>query len=64
MSDISSKPSEPNEFRTREYEDPHYHDEDEVTPVADDNVSSQRKPHTKTGKATPLRPIFRHRFEE
>ncbi len=64
MSDISGPPSEPNKFRTKEYEDPHYHDEDDVAPVTDDEVPGHRKPGTKGGKTPPRRPIFRRRFEE
>jgi hypothetical protein len=60
MSDSPQTPKLPKPHLPEEYEDPHYHDDDEVAPIQDD------EPHT-GGKVPPrrkwtYRPL--RRFEE
>jgi hypothetical protein len=58
MNENSGTPDEPRQYRQKEYQDPHYHDEDEVSPVEDDrqprgsNLPRRRKP---TRKLPPRR---------
>jgi hypothetical protein len=42
--EIPEKPVEPEHFRKREYEDPHYHDDDEVLPPDDEAGRGHRLP--------------------
>ena len=52
MSDSPHPPRMPNQRLSKEYEDPHYHDEDETAPVESDeprrshhgNIAPRRKP--------------------
>lgn len=60
MSDSSHIPETPKQRRYTEYEDPHYHDEDEAVPIEDDEPHRVRKP------APRRQPLYRprRRFEE
>jgi hypothetical protein len=64
MSETSGAPMEPNEFRHKEYEDPHYHDEDDVNPVVDDDHHGPRKTGARSKKPQAQRRVIRRRFEE
>jgi hypothetical protein len=45
------KPTDmPRQRHTREYEDPHFHDEDEVAPVEDGEARGPRTPRSPTRK--------------
>ena len=47
-------PHEPLRQRAgKEYEDPHFHDEDEVSPVPDDNSAHRPRTPPKTSKLPP-----------
>lgn len=57
MSDSPQNPRTPNPRLNKEYEDPHYHDEDEAAPVEDDE--QRRASHA---KPSPRRkPVYRPR---
>lgn len=55
---------QPNPRLEKEYEDPHYHDEDEVAPVVNDDQLPHG--HLLAGKRKPARrlPPPRRRFQE
>jgi hypothetical protein len=63
MNETSGAPNEPKKFRHKEYEDPHYHDDDEVAQVSDDDRGGDRKAPGKNGKSL-RRPTIRRRFED
>lgn len=44
MSDSPHTPETPKQRRYREFDDPHYHDEDEVTPVENDEHHGAPRP--------------------
>jgi hypothetical protein len=57
MSDSPQTPRPPNQRLNKEYEDPHYHDEDETAPLDDGEQSRDSR-----GKSTPRRkPVYRPR---
>jgi hypothetical protein len=57
MSDSPQTPQTPNQRLNKEYEDPHYHDEDEAAPLEDDGPRGNGH-----GKAAPHRkPVYRPR---
>jgi hypothetical protein len=57
MNDSPQTPRTPNQRLNKEYEDPHYHDEDETAPI-DDN--EQHRSHH--GNVAPRRkPVYRPR---
>lgn len=61
MNDTPHPPETPKQRLVKEYEDPHFHDDDEVAPVADD------EPHGVGAKPPPRRkPAYRppRRFYE
>ena len=62
MNETSGAPDEPKKFRHKEYQDPHYHDDDEVSQVPDDDRSTRKSPG-KTSKFTLRRPPLRRRFD-
>jgi hypothetical protein len=53
MDNSPDTPSEPKPRLTREYEDPHYHDEDEIAPVED----GEHRPTKPAGNRKPARRI-------
>ena len=56
MSDAPQTPESPKHRLDKEYEDPHYHDEDEVAPVEDAD------PHAGNAKHSARRkPVYRPR---
>jgi hypothetical protein len=57
MNDSSQTPRIPNQRLNKEYEDPHYHDEDETAPVEDDEQN--RITHGKS--STRRKPLYRPR---
>jgi hypothetical protein len=63
MNETSGVPDEPKKFWHKEYEDPHYHDDDEVAQVPDESRSG-RKPPARDPKSVLRRPTMRRRFEE
>jgi hypothetical protein len=52
MGNTPETPSDPRERLIKEYEDPHYHDEDEIAPVSDE-------PFPRHSTAAPSRPARR-----
>lgn len=56
MSDSPQTPETPNPRRNKEYEDPHYHDEDEAVPDEDEE---RRRFHGKA--ASRRKPVYRLR---
>jgi hypothetical protein len=59
MSENPEPHDTPTQRRTREYEDPHYHDDDEVAPAEEGDKPRARPP---ARRKWPQRP--RHRYEE
>jgi hypothetical protein len=57
MSDSPQPPRIPNPRLNKEYEDPHYHDEDEVAPVEEDE---QRRSNP-SKSSTRRKPLYRPR---
>ncbi|GEM_PF-5786182 len=57
MSDSSQGPRVPNQRLNKEYEDPHYHDEDETAPL--DDEERRRSPHGKS--SSRRKPLYRPR---
>jgi hypothetical protein len=56
MSNSPQDPRTPNQRLNKEYEDPHYHDEDEIAPPDDEPR------HSNTGQPPPRRkPLYRPR---
>jgi hypothetical protein len=63
MADSPEPQAETTPRVTKEYEDPHYHDEDEVVPPPDDDVPHGT--HVPAGKKLPRRlPPPRRRFTD
>ncbi len=52
----------PHPQRFKEYEDHHFHDEDELGPITADDEAASRPAHTKTHKPKPKIVPTRRRF--
>jgi len=61
MNDSPDHLSQPGHRKYQEYEDPYFHDEDEVVPVED---GSHNEKTTLPGKKTTRRPLPRRRYYE
>jgi hypothetical protein len=59
MSDALESPSDPRQQRFKEYEDPHFHNDDEVEPIGEEQRHGHHPPHGKQPKRRPL-PRRRH----
>ena len=64
MSETSGAPNEPKKSRHKEYEDPHYHDDDEVAQVPSDDQDSSRKPPSKNIRSLLRRASTRRHSED
>jgi hypothetical protein len=60
MTDSSETPNEPRQRPQNEYEDPHFHDDDEVVPVDDVEPRSPRVPSRRKAvrRPPPRRPHY------
>jgi hypothetical protein len=64
MSDSSEAPNEPKKFRHKEYQDAHYHDDEEVAQPPEDDRQGPRKTPAKNSRFPSRRPIPRRHFED
>jgi hypothetical protein len=60
MSD-ASEPADPRQQRFKEYEDPHFHNDDEIEQIAEEQRQGHRPPHSKQPKR---RSLPRRRYPE
>jgi hypothetical protein len=60
MGETPETPTDPKARLTKEFEDPHYHDEEEAVPAED----GPAHPHRLPGRKPPRRPQTRRRFYE
>ncbi|HEY7327113.1 MAG TPA: hypothetical protein VH592_05725 [Gemmataceae bacterium] len=60
MSDSPQTPQSPNQRLNKEYEDPHYHDEDEAAPVDDEEHRRSNAGKSSSRRKSLYRP--RRRF--
>ncbi len=58
----TDSPNDPHPRRHKEFEDPHYHDADDVE--APDDAASEKKPNPRRKPARRIPPPVRRRFED